>query len=146
IESIKNVGEIHELRRRFGYRLLVVAILSELNDRKKRVIPLYENHGLDENHLLEDDQRDRNEELAYGQQVELCIDLADIILLNNGRGAESKFLKKVDDLVGLVDRSRVRALTQTEICMHMAYSMARSSKCLKRHVGAVLVDSRGEFI
>lgn len=146
IESIKNVGEIYALRRRFGYRLLIVAVLSDFEQRTKRVLSTYEELGLDENHLLEDDQRDRNEEVAYGQQVELCIDLADIILLNNTGLSELNFITKIDDLFGLVSRTKPRALHQTEIYMHAAYSMARSSKCIKRHVGAVLVDGRGQLV
>lgn len=146
IESIKNVGEIYALRKLFGYRLLVIAILSDLNERTRRVLPIYEDLGLDENYLREDDQRDRNEETPYGQQVELCIDLADIIILNKPGESEADFIDKIDDLVGLINRTKPRALTEAEICMHAAYSMARSSKCLKRHVGAVLVDTRGQFV
>ena len=146
IDSVKNVGEIYTLRRRFGYRLLILAVLSDISERTKRVLPHYDNLGLGQNHLLDDDQRDRNEEVPYGQQVELCIDLADVIILNNSGGSEQNFRDKLDDLVGLINGTRRRALTQTEIYMHSAYSMAKSSKCLKRHVGAVLVDPRGQLI
>jgi deoxycytidylate deaminase len=144
IESIKNVGEVHRLRRKFGYRLLLVAILSDLDIRTKRLIPLYEQLGLDPGHLMDDDLRDRNEEVPYGQEVELCIDLADIILLNNGRMKE--YLEKIDTLTGLAGHTKKRDLTKTEIYMQAAYSMARSSKCLKRHVGAVLVDALGRMV
>jgi deoxycytidylate deaminase/dephospho-CoA kinase len=144
IESIKNVGEITVLRRLFGYRLLLVAILSDIDVRIQRLIPLYDELGLDPSHVKDDDLRDRNEEVPYGQEVELCIDLADIILLNND--SMQDFLTKIDDLVGLADRSKTRDLTETEIYMHSAYSMARGSKCLKRHVGAVLVDSLGRVV
>jgi deoxycytidylate deaminase len=146
IESIKNVGEIHYLRRRFGYRLLTVAILSNLSTRTRRTLAKYQALGLDENHLIDDDLRDRNEELAYGQQVELCIDLADIIVANDDGTSDDALLRKVDDLVGLLDGRRKRALTDPEIYMHSAYSLARSSKCIKRHVGAVLVDALGQLI
>jgi deoxycytidylate deaminase/dephospho-CoA kinase len=145
IESIKNVGEIHVLRRRFGYRLLVVAVLSELGVRFRRSLTDYQQLGLDEAHLVEDDQRDRNEEVAYGQQVELCIDLADIIVTNNEE-EPGELGQKMDDLVGLLEQTKERSLTNVEIYMHAAYSIARSSKCLKRHVGVVLVDGRGQFV
>jgi deoxycytidylate deaminase/dephospho-CoA kinase len=144
IESIKNVGEISLLRRRFGYRLLVVAVLSDIGNRTQRLIPLYNELGLDPGHLKDDDLRDRNEESPYGQQVELCIDLADIILLNNGTREE--YLQKIDDLVALVDRTNSRDMTEPERYMLQAYAVARSSKCIKRHVGAILVDSLGRGV
>lgn len=146
IESIKNVGEIRELRKVFGYRLLIVAILSDYGTRSARTLTKYESFGLDENHLREDDLRDRNEEVAYGQQVELCIDLADVIITNNDDCDLQTFYTKVDDLLGLVAGTKPRTLTQTEIYMHAAYSIARSSKCIKRHVGAVLVDSAQRLV
>ena len=86
---------------------------------------------------MDDDLRDRNEEISYGQQVELCIDLADMIVLNNG--SLENFYDKIDALTGLADHTRSEYLTKIEIHMQAAYSMARSSKRLKRHVGAVLV-------
>ena len=85
-----------------------------------------------------------NEEISYGQQVELCIDLADMIVLNNG--SLENFYDKIDALTGLADHTRKRDLTKIEIHMQAAYSMARSSKCLKRHVGAVLVDALGRVV
>jgi len=144
IESLKNAGEIAVLRRLFGYRLLLVAILSDIDVRIERLVPLYDELGLDPSHLKDDDLRDRNEEVPYGQEVELCIDVADIILLNNS--SMQNFLTKIDELVGLADHSKKRDLTETEIYMQAAYSMARSSKCLKRHVGAVLVDTLGRVV
>jgi deoxycytidylate deaminase/dephospho-CoA kinase len=144
IESIKNVGEISLLRRRFGYRLLVVAILSDIDKRTTRLIPLYDQLGLDPSHLKDDDLRDRNEESQYGQQVELCIDLADIILLNND--TFEQYLQKIDDLVALADRSKTRDMTEAESYMLQAYATARSSKCIKRHVGAILVDTLGRVV
>ena len=144
IESIKNVGEIADLKRRFGYRLLLIAILSDMKLRQQRILFQYRQLGLDANHLLDDDLRDRNEEVEYGQEVELCTDLADIILLNNS--SQEHFQKKIDDFAGLVDRTKPRDLTTEEIHMQAAYSMARSSKCLKRHVGAILVDGIGRVV
>lgn len=144
IESIKNIGEISDLKRRFGYRLLLIAILSDIGERRKRIISLYKELGLGANHLIDDDLRDRNEEVEYGQEVELCTDLADVILLNNS--SREEFHKKIDEFAGLVDRSKPRDLTTAEIHMQAAYSMARSSKCLKRHVGAILVDGIGRVV
>jgi deoxycytidylate deaminase len=146
IESIKNVGEIHALRRRFGYRLLVVAIIGAFDVRAQKALAVYREQGLDQSHLLEDDQRDRNEEVEYGQQVELCVDMADIILLNNRSSAADDFGKKIDDLISLLEKPNWRALTDIEVHMQAAYSMARSSKCIKRRVGAVLVDRRGQLV
>lgn len=146
IESIKNVGEIAYLREVFGYRAIVIAVQSEIETRVSRASEKYAAVGLDRDHIAEDDQRDRNEEVEYGQQVELCMDLADIVILNTSVTTDARYLQKVDELISLVEGTADRGLTNVEIYMHAAYSLARSSKCLKRHVGAVLVDSLDQLV
>src|SRR5262249_43815624 len=80
----------------------------------------------------------------YGQEVELCTDQADVIILNNATLED--FHKKIDEFAGLVDHTKPRDLTTTEINMQTAYSAARGSKCLKRHVGAIVVDGIGRVV
>ncbi|MFK4085181.1 deaminase [Kribbella sp. NPDC020789] len=146
IESIKNVGEIAYLRQVFGYRAIVVAVQSEIETRLSRATARYTAVGLDRDHITEDDLRDRNEEVEYGQQVELCMDLADIVVLNTSATTDLAYVQKIDELIALVQGAADRGLTNVEIYMHAAYSLARSSKCLKRHVGAVLVDSLDQLV
>lgn len=102
IDGIRNVEEIHYLKDTFGYRFTLIAILASADARWDRIgASAYTDHGLGRTDFLADDQRDKNEETPYGQQVELCIDRADIIIDNSVDVSTSKFKHKVLDFVDL---------------------------------------------
>ena len=138
VDSIRNLGEIDELRRRFGHKFTLVAVLCDPETRYERIgTPQYHDRG--QSAFLADDQRDTNEETPTGQQVQLCIDRADIIIDNSKQVPLSDFhdtvTKYVDRILGLV---RVPP-SQREIYMQLAYASSHGSRCIKRTVGAVLV-------
>lgn len=147
VDGIRNRGEVDALRDRFGYRFTLLAILASPEDRWTRIgDDQYRDHGLGENDFFADDARDRNEETLYGQQVELCIDAADIFLNNTGEVSLTDFHQKVLSFVDLATGTTKRSPQPDEIYMHMAYSSSHSSRCLKRHVGAVILDEDNEII
>ncbi len=84
--------------------------------------------------------------MDHGQQVELCIDRADIVIDNGGEVTLSPFKKKVLNYAGLAAGDQRRFAEPHEILMHQAYASSHSSKCLKRHVGAVVVAPTGEIV
>ncbi len=147
IDGIRNVGEIHYLRDAFGYRFTVIAILASADARWDRIgASAYTDHGFGRTDFIADDQRDKNEETPYGQQVELCIDRADILIDNSVDVSTSKFKHKILDFVDLATGMQTRGATESEILMNIAFSSSHSSKCVKRHVGAVVADSRGQVV
>lgn len=146
IDGIRNLGEVSRLREIFGYRFTLFSILSSLDARWSRIKSKYTDENLTRNDFEDDDLRDRNEETAYGQQVELCLDKADILVNNQESVSLSDFQKKILDYADLVLGTRRRSATQTEILMSMAFASSHSSKCLKRHVGAIVVDTRGQVV
>lgn len=93
IDGIRNVGEVARLRARFGYRFTLIAVLATNDARWDRIESKYTDIGLGRPDFLADDQRDKNEETAYGQQVELCIDRADTLI--NNSSLTSDLRKKV---------------------------------------------------
>jgi deoxycytidylate deaminase/dephospho-CoA kinase len=147
VDGIRNVGEVNFLRDQFGYRFTLVAVLASADARWDRIgATNYTDNGLGRAEFIADDQRDKNEETSYGQQVELCLDKADIFVDNSISVSTTAFKKKLSDLVDLATGDKPRTATQVEILMNIAFSAAHSSKCVKRHVGAVVVDGTGQVV
>jgi deoxycytidylate deaminase len=146
-DGIRNLGEIERLRDIFGYKFSLIAVLSSNDDRWGRIgSAAYLDKGLTLSDFIQDDQRDSNEEVAWGQQVQLCIDRADILVDNSTTVTLPSFKTKVLEFVDLVAGKSIRSARMDEILMNIAFSASHSSKCLKRHVGAVIVDDFGRVV
>lgn len=147
VDSIRNLGEVEALRERFGDKFSLIGVLATPDDRWYRIgAQQYTNNGLTQADFLEDDARDKEEEeMEHGQQVALCVDEADMLVNSSARTLGPLF-EKVDELADLASGEFHRYAEREEIFMHMAYSASHSSKCLKRHVGAVIVDARGDVV
>ena len=141
IDGIRNIGEIEVLRDRFGVRFYLLAMECPTSERWRRLQSIYVKSGLTIEDFLRDNERDRLQEYAHGQQVQLCVDGADVLLRNDKH--ESKKLPSLSrtslEYLDLVTGKSPRFAKPEEILMNLAYSAAHASKCLKRQVGAVLV-------
>lgn len=147
IDGIRNVQEINKLQNIYGYRFVLLAVLASFEDRWERIgSSAYRDIGLDRSNFIADDQRDSNEDVPFGQQVELCMDRADILLDNSAEVTLQAFHDKLLEYVDLASGDVVRSAHQREILMNIAYSASSSSKCIKRHVGAVVVDPSGQVV
>jgi len=145
IDGIRNLGEVERLTEIFGFRFTLIAVLSSKEDRWERIgISAYRKKGFTKVDFDDDDERDWDEEEIYGQQVRLCVDKADVLIDNSETLGElrPKLLEYVDVVIG----ANSRPATQHEIFMNIAFSASHSSKCKKRHVGAVVVDDRGQVV
>ena len=139
VDGIRNVGEVEYLRETFGRKFYLVAIECPQSERYERL----QQAGLyaDIDRFREDNERDKDEEDRYGQQVALCVDAADVLLVNDGETTMPRLREKVVEYVDVVTGSTPRYARPDEILMNLAYSASHGSKCLKRQVGAVLVDA-----
>jgi deoxycytidylate deaminase len=143
-DGIRNPAEAAALQERFGSRFSLLGVLSEAQTRWERVYRTYEDAGLRQSDFLEDDERDRGEAAEYGQQVAMCVDMADAIIVNGAATSRPQYQEKIIDMVDLLSKQRLREPTVDEIHMQVAITSSHESRCLKRHVGAVLIDSFGE--
>lgn len=140
IDGIKNPGEIEELKK--DPNAYVVAVDSSRDMRWNRVGERdYEN---DYKQFLIDDDIEKDEGIPHGQRVQACVDLADIILLNDVDWGDSiadkeEFEGKVLDYATLLDQPGFRPPTPWELLMSTAYLTSLQSRCLSRRVGAVMV-------
>lgn len=148
IDGIKNEGEVNALSQ-FPYFFLF-SIQASVETRSERVITAKIFKNLSE--FAEADLRDQLEDYRYGQQVSKCSYLSDVIISNETdfpwaatdgkeafvRGIYNRYIKLIEDLH---ERKQPSARPTTdEMCMTIAYALSKSSSCLKRKVGCVIVD------
>ena len=141
IDGIRNISEIEFLSDVFGNRFYLFALECPQSNRWERLQPSYERQNLGINDFLRDDRRDRNEELDYGQQVQLCVDQADVLIDNSDDVSRTELREKLVDYAELVLGLKYRFARPIEIYMNVAYSASHGSKCIKRQVGAVLINA-----
>jgi deoxycytidylate deaminase len=154
IEAIRNTGEINYLREHYGYNFTLFGIIPTSEARWVRLKAKYYKHGSNGKMSLKeaqqafaaDTRRDRDEEKEYGQQVSKCIDQADILIDNSETITPTIYQGKILHYLKLVLGEEDRIPSPEEIYMNMAYSACHSSRCMKRHVGAVIVDAGGNFV
>jgi len=150
IDGIKNEGEVYTLRNfPFFYLFSVHA------DRETRCERVTRNGTFaNSSEFYKADNRDEREEYNWGQQVKKCDYLSDIVIINNENIAEAastekrnlvrriydRYIKLIEDLRE-DERSLEICPTIDELCMTIAYSLSKSSSCLKRKVGALVIDT-----
>lgn len=147
-DGIKNFEEVQEFRKYPNFYLVAVDCSKPI--RLKRLIkknPVYKDLVKFE---IEDD-RDIDEGLKYGQQVQKCVDEADIILSNESQYAEKMIHPKLAEILQrymkLVTEEETDILPTTEeLNMSIASNMALKSSCLKRKVGAIICDEKGRSV
>lgn len=142
IDGIRNLGEIEALRKVFGLRFYLFAFECQPSERWERVRGKeYEPYGLTEAQFVSDNEDDKDQENVFGQQVQLCVDQADVLIDNESDVPLAQLRTKLIANLELVTGTRPRYAGAAEIFMNLAYSSSHGSKCLKRQVGAVLVAS-----
>lgn len=145
VDSIRNPEEINCFRHLFA-GFFLFGVFAEPDLRWERVKKIYND---DRRAFDEDDNRDSNGGVNYGQRVTDSFRMADIILLNNeniavGNKNEKLFLAKLKQKIDLIEENEAFAPTYVETNMAIAYATSMRSSCLKRKVGAVIVDMAGD--
>ena len=99
IDGIRNPGEVDFLKKQFGDEFKLIAIDASQQIRFERVVK--RNRDVDPKTMeefIKVDERDQGKEQPeYGQQVKKCIEMADIVIQNDGTLEE--FQKKLDDVI-----------------------------------------------
>lgn len=145
IDSIRNPAEIAFLRSEYA-SFFLFGIFAEADIRWERVKEKY-NH--DRRKFNADDEKDSGrKEADYGQKVTDSFRMADVIMLNNvrrvsGNQAYKDFLALLKEKVDIINGAAPFRPNQVETNMVLAYAVSMRSSCLKRKVGAVIVDNQG---
>jgi deoxycytidylate deaminase len=144
IDSIRNPDEINFLRTQIA-EFYLFGVFAETESRWNRVKSLYSS---DRRAFDEDDHRDSGEKFSYGQRVTDSFRMSDIIILNNndnysGSQNDNFFRSELNDRIDLIEKKIHFRPTPMETYMTMAYASSMRSSCLKRKVGATIVDANG---
>lgn len=145
VDSIRNTHEIEVFKREYsGFFLFATWASSEI--RWDRVANKYSrNKALFE----EDDKRDRDEKKENGQQITLCYQMADIVILNEKviHSTTTDDFKELSAIVkkyiDLIEKKESFVPTERETLMTMAYANSLRSSCGQRKVGALIIDEYG---
>jgi deoxycytidylate deaminase/adenylate kinase family enzyme len=152
-DSIRNPAEIAFLRNKLANFFLIAVDCNEW-DRWERVRKKdYERHKLTYEDFKKDDERDKNEDGdPSGQQVALCVDEADFLIRNDTspmRTSKTAYKKVLqEDLIDPIKlfSGELRPPSRQESFMGIAYGASLMSQCIKRQVGAVILDERGAVV
>lgn len=147
IDSIKNPNEIKTLKKTFN-EFYLFGIFAEQNTRWERVKE--GSYDGDKGQFDRDDERDKDDDLKHGQNVQGCFYKADIII-NNDEHIQTIRNQTFDDLQKVVekylnlieDKSSEFVPNENETLMAMAYANSLRSRCCKRKVGAIIMDLEG---
>lgn len=150
VDGIKNEAEVQYFRSHYP-SFFLVSIQATQQERWKRVQPDYDKKNLPYSLFEQEDERDQEEDLRHGQQVALCVDDADIAISNDETrqsrtSALGALAKAFPPYMGLMNQTELRAPSEKEILMSMAYSQSKASMCVKRQVGAVISDAAANVV
>ena len=145
VDSIRNTHEIDALRREYS-NFFLFAVWASYDVRWKRSKDQYDGNSA----LFDtDDKRDKDEKSENGQQITLCYQMADVIILNE----DSIYSEETDEFinlqaitkkyVNLIERITKFEPTEMETLMTMAYANSMRSSCSQRKVGALIIDEYG---
>ena len=146
IDSIRNPAEVDFFRRNIP-QFYLFGIFADEEVRWSRKSSWYkDDHGK----FALDDKRDSGESIDFGQQVTETFRSSDIIILNNTQVYENNddyktLCLEVKKYIEIIEGKMAFKPSVYETCMAMAYAVSMRSSCLKRHVGAVIVDSEGNI-
>jgi len=145
VDGVRNLAEVQALRSLFA-NCFAIAVVASHNTRWDRVKESV--YDKDYKAFERDDQRDADEDLEHGQQVEKCVQDSDYVLWNetdlrSSTVREEQLLSKLRPEIRLMQGESPRYPTAEETYITSAYAASHSSRCLKRFVGAVIVSDRG---
>lgn len=144
IDSIRNSMEARYFKERYS-AFYLFAVNTEEQFRQERLnneFNLKELKALDQEYT----KNLKTDERFYKQDIQTCIQVADIYLHNpdesDNEGDQRKTLKKdVLRYLSLILQPGIITPTPEERCMQIAYTAKYNSGCISRQVGAVVSDS-----
>lgn len=137
VESIRNPGEVEEIKQRGGYLFAVDADPKIRHERiSSRKSPT---DRVSFEQFLKDEEREMGSTDPTKQNLSFCINNADYLILNNGT-LEDLYERVEKSVISLDENGKLkRRPSFDEEFMRQAFEWDLRSTCLRRHVGAVVV-------
>lgn len=143
VDSVRNPEELAVLQRTFP-DFYSIGVYASYETRWERVKEQYLGN---QSSFDRDEKTDRDEGVPHGQRVTDCFLDVDVVINNDGQVAylESNpgrtLASQISEFLSLVDKPRSRPPSDDESFMAMAYAVSQRSYCMKRRVGALIVDT-----
>ncbi len=144
VDSIRNTHEVEYFKKKAG-QFYLISVWADKLTRWSRVENKYSQN---QQNFNEDDARDSNQKIENGQQISLCYQMADVVVLNDkklhlGSADYEAFNKIIGRYISLFEGEKSFEPTENETLMTMAYSNSWRSSCTQRKVGALIRDDFG---
>lgn len=154
LDALRNPFEALFFRERFP-SFYLIAITTENSDRERRLA----HQGFSSSEIQEYDQKEypeKNKILSgydafTSQNIQSCIEKADIHIRNNGQCAPqqepnlSELSAQIIRYFTLIIHPGLVTPTSTERCMQIAFSAKLNSGCISRQVGAAITDENNSI-
>lgn len=144
IDGIRNIGEVQALRDTYPQpKFWLVAVYADYETRWNRIEE--GNRYPNQKTFNRDDHRDSQEDDPCGQSVQRCVYGADYVFKNvenlePKRIIEENLAKKLREQISVMKGEISRNPANAEVSMATAVSQSHASRCLRRKVGALIVD------
>lgn len=144
VDSIRNTHEVKALKSEFS-DFYLFSTWADKETRWNRISKKYNNNR---SAFDEDDKKDKDEKIENGQQITLCYQMSDIIILNieniantnTNTDAFKKLNSIVNKYINIIEGNEKFMPSEQETLMSMAYANSMRSSCKQRKVGALIVD------
>lgn len=142
VDSIRNTHEVEILKNTFS-NFYLLATWADSETRWNRISSRYKNNR---SAFDMDDKKDKDEKIENGQQITLCYQMSDIIILNNEKiiAENTDVFNKLNSIVkkyiDIIEGKEKFIPSEQESLMSMAYANSMRSSCIQRKVGALIVD------
>jgi deoxycytidylate deaminase len=143
IDGIRNIGEVEWLRKQFPQFWLIDVYADYLTQWNRiKNLDLYSNEKVFER----DNRRDSGEDEVFGQNVQRCVYESDYVFKNVEQIEPARRREKIlaenimQDIPGMRGEKPFRDPFSDEVFMATAVSQSHASHCLKRKVGALIID------
>lgn len=142
VDSIRNTHEVEALKSEFS-DFYLFSTWADKETRWDRISKKYNNNR---SAFDEDDKKDKDEKIENGQQITLCYQMSDIIILNTEHivNINTDSFKKLNSIVNkyinIIEGNEKFMPSEQETLMSMAYANSMRSSCKQRKVGALIVD------
>lgn len=137
IESVRCPGEITALRKNPEFLLLGVEADQKIRFERAVSRNSSTDIGLTFEKFIEDEEKEKNNQEPFKQNITKCLEEADILLSNNNTVPE--FYSKLERYSSFDNNGYLIVRpTFDEIFMKETYTWAARSTCIRRKVGAVI--------
>lgn len=142
IDAIRNSFEASFFRERYSAFYLVSVATDEAERRRRLRANGYPDATIDQIDAKECPKKLSDAEFFYSQNVQKCVEMADIHIYNphDAVGAQREIKKQISKYLALIMHPGLVQPTDLERCMQIAIGAKLNSGCLSRQVGAVITD------